>query len=71
MVLVPDETHSGHRGETSDLGKKHSIIDIDTNKIQISEAIGRLSAQVDIKDISISEASIDEVVVKLYKEYEI
>ncbi|WP_313130073.1 ABC transporter ATP-binding protein [Anaerocolumna sp.] len=79
MVLVPDETGVASKKETEkvykpgiyDSVKKHSIIDIDTEKIQVSEAIGKLSAQVDIKDISISEASIDEVVVKLYKEYEI
>jgi ABC-2 type transport system ATP-binding protein len=79
MALVPDEaggdykkeTDGVYRSATCDSGKKHSVIDIDTEKIQVSEAIGKLSAQVDIKDISISEASIDEVVVKLYKEYEI
>ena len=79
MTLVPDDTSSVYKKEIDgvygkeigDSGKKHSIIDIDTDRIQVSEAIGKLSAQVDIKDISISEASIDEVVVKLYKEYEI
>ena len=71
MVLATNEGHSDYGKDTSGFGLKHSIIDIDTDKIQISEAIGKLSAQVDIKDISITEASIDEVVVKLYKEYEI
>jgi len=49
----------------------HAEFEIDTEKLQVSNAIAKLSAQVDIKDISVSGASIDEVVVELYKQYEI
>ncbi len=71
MSLFEAETVCNYVKGTCGSLNKHITIDIDTDKIQVSEAIGILSTQADIKDISISEASIDEVVVKLYKEYEI
>lgn len=49
----------------------HAIIELDSDHIPISDAIAILAAQVDLKDISVSGSSIDEVVVELYKQYEI
>ncbi len=49
----------------------HAVIELDSDNILVSDAIARLSSQVDLKDISVSGSSIDEVVVRLYKQYEI
>ncbi|MDF2586739.1 MAG: natA2 [Anaerocolumna sp.] len=49
----------------------HAEINIDTEAIPISDVIASLTKQVDIKDIVVTGASIDEVVVKLYQQYEI
>lgn len=49
----------------------HAQISIDTAKTSVSQAISYISSQVDVKDISVSAESIDEVVVSLYKEFAI
>jgi ABC-2 type transport system ATP-binding protein len=49
----------------------HAVFEVDTEKLNMSDVIANLSLQVDIKDISITEAVIDDVVVELYKQYEI
>lgn len=46
-------------------------IELNTEKIQVSEAIAYLSEQVNIKDISVADTSIDEVVAGIYKQYKI
>lgn len=48
-----------------------AVFDIDTDKIQISQAISMLSEQVDIKDIWVTGSAIDDVVVELYRRYQI
>lgn len=53
------------------LGKGHAEIDIDSNKISVSDAISHLSGQVELSDISVSGPSIDEVVAQLYQQYQI
>jgi len=45
--------------------------ELDTEKLQVSSAIAWLAEQVNIKDISVEDASIDEVVAELYKQYKI
>lgn len=46
-------------------------IQVDMGVLKVSEAISYLSSQTDITDISVVGASLDEVVVGLYKQYEI
>jgi ABC-2 type transport system ATP-binding protein len=45
--------------------------EIDLNRLTVSDAISYISKQVDVHDLSIDGSSIDEVVAKLYKQYEI
>ena len=58
-------------GENEFASNGHAVIEIDTDTLQVSDAIAKLASQVDIKDVSVTGSSIDEVVVKLYKQYEI
>ena len=49
----------------------HARIAIDTDQISVSEAISRISGAVDVKDISVTGQTIDELVVSLYQEFAI
>lgn len=49
----------------------HGVLSIDTTRITVSEAISRISAAVEVKDISVVGETVDEMVVSLYKEFEI
>ena len=49
----------------------HAQIVIDTAAISVSQAISQISSQVEVKDISVTGESIDEMVVSLYKEFAI
>lgn len=51
--------------------KNHSVIDIDSKILTVSDAISILSNQVELNDISVTGPSIDEVVAQLYQEYHI
>ncbi|ERI91526.1 ABC transporter, ATP-binding protein [Clostridiales bacterium oral taxon 876 str. F0540] len=44
---------------------------VDLEKIKVSEVIGKLSNKLDILDVSVESRPIEEIIVKLYKEYEI
>lgn len=57
--------------EQEGIRKGRAIIEINTDLLSVSEAISYLSLQVDITDLSVSGTSIDELVVQLYKQYEI
>jgi ABC-2 type transport system ATP-binding protein len=46
-------------------------IELDTERLKVSEAIARLSEQVNIMDISVEDSSIDEIVAGLYEQYKI
>jgi ABC-2 type transport system ATP-binding protein len=48
-----------------------AVIEVDTNIISVSEAIGYLSAKVNIIDVQVSSTTVEDVVVGLYKEYKI
>lgn len=50
---------------------ERAVISIDTNVISISSAVTFLSNQVELKDFSVDSVTVDDVVVGLYKEYEI
>jgi len=49
----------------------HAQIAIDTAVMSVSEAIARISSQVEVKDLSVTGESIDELVVSLYEEFAI
>ncbi|MBE5801564.1 MAG: ATP-binding cassette domain-containing protein [Clostridiales bacterium] len=49
----------------------HAQIRLNTDDISVAQAISRISAQVDVKDISVEGESIDDLVVSLYKEFAI
>ena len=49
----------------------HAELRLDTAHMPVSEAIAGLASQVDIKDISIRDVSMEELVVSLYREFEI
>ena len=48
-----------------------AILSIDTGVLSVSEAIARLSAQTELRDVSVAEESIDELVASLYREFAI
>ncbi|EKQ58009.1 MULTISPECIES: ATP-binding cassette domain-containing protein [unclassified Clostridium] len=48
-----------------------AVIEVDTNVISVSEAIGYLSSIVNINDVQVSSTTVEDVVVGLYKEYKI
>lgn len=48
-----------------------AVIQVDTNVISVSEAIGYLSSIVNINDVQVSSTTVEDVVVGLYKEYKI
>lgn len=49
----------------------HAQLRIDTGRLAVAQAISLISAQVEVKDISVENESIDDLVVSLYKEFEI
>lgn len=49
----------------------HAQISVDTSVLSISRLISEIAAKVNVKDISVAEDSVDDVVVGLYKEFEI
>ncbi|RKN87024.1 ATP-binding cassette domain-containing protein [Paenibacillus ginsengarvi] len=48
-----------------------AVLLVDTEQTKISGVIGELSEQVELLDVSIEAEPIEEVIVKLYKEYQI
>jgi ABC-2 type transport system ATP-binding protein len=44
---------------------------VDLNKLTVSDAITFISKQADVNDISVDGPSIDEIVAKMYLEYQI
>jgi ABC-2 type transport system ATP-binding protein len=57
--------------ENETVSDGHAEFELDTDKLQVSNAIAWLSKQVNIKDISVEDSPIDEVVAELYKQYKI
>ena len=55
---------------TKDMGG-HAEIIIDTAFLTVSQAISHISSMVEVKDISVTGETVDELVVSLYKEFEI
>jgi ABC-2 type transport system ATP-binding protein len=48
-----------------------AVLSIDTEQLTVSDAIARLSAQVDLLDLAIEGKPIEEVIVQLYREYQV
>jgi ABC-2 type transport system ATP-binding protein len=51
--------------------KERVTMSVDLSKIKVSEVIGQLSNKLDILDVSVESRPIEEIIVDLYKEYEI
>jgi ABC-2 type transport system ATP-binding protein len=51
--------------------KERVSLSVDLEKIRVSEVIGLLSNQLDIVDVSVDTRPIEEIIVDLYKEYQI
>ena len=49
----------------------HAELLLDTGLLSVSEAVARRSAQTEVKDLSVSGESVEELVVSLYREYRI
>jgi ABC-2 type transport system ATP-binding protein len=52
-------------------GSRLASFEIDLDKLTVSDAITFISKQVDVKDISVDGPSIDEIVAKMYLQYQI
>ncbi len=48
-----------------------ALFDVDLSKLTVSDAIARISSQVEVIDLSVDGPSIDEVVARLYHQYQI
>jgi ABC-2 type transport system ATP-binding protein len=51
--------------------KERLTMSVDLSKIRVSEVIGNLSNSLDILDVAVESRPIEEIIVELYKEYEI
>ncbi|MDF2699779.1 MAG: transporter [Haloplasmataceae bacterium] len=51
--------------------KERISLSIDLNKIKVSEVINLISQKFEIKDISVENRPIDEIIIDLYKEYQV
>ena len=49
----------------------HAELLLDTDLLSVSEAVARISAQTEVKDLSVSGESVEELVMSLYREYRI
>ena len=47
----------------------HAVLEVNTETVSVSDAIARLSRHMDIRDISVSGVSAEEMVVSLYEEF--
>jgi len=47
----------------------HAVLEVNTETVSVSDAIGRLSRHLEIRDISVSGVSAEEMVVSLYEEF--
>lgn len=47
------------------------VLEADTKRCSISEAISQISSQLSVTDLSVESDSIEDIVVSLYQEYQI
>ncbi|MGC4376644.1 ATP-binding cassette domain-containing protein [Fictibacillus sp. Mic-4] len=50
---------------------ERAVLSVDTEQVMISEVINQLSLHVDLIDVSIESPPIEEMIVQLYKEYQL
>jgi ABC-2 type transport system ATP-binding protein len=50
---------------------ERAVLSVNTNKILVSEVISYLSNQLELIDVTVQTQPVDEIIVKLYKEYAI
>ena len=50
---------------------ERAVLSVDTERTMISEVISRLSGQVELLDVSVEAQPIEEIIVQLYKEYQL
>ena len=71
---------SEYQGDTPELpnglswqekGENHGVLLLAPELLSVSEAISSLSAQVELRDVSVEDTPIDEIVANLYREYRI
>lgn len=67
IQIVSDEFSN----DKTDNKNGHVVLEVDISKAKISSVISLLEKEVEIKDISTLDSSIDEVIVNLYKQYQI
>jgi len=48
-----------------------AVISVDTEQTMISDAITSLSAQVELLDVTIDTQPIEDIIVQMYKEYQL
>lgn len=51
--------------------EERAILSVDTTQISVSAVIMKLSHSLDLVDISVTSQPIEDIIVQLYKEYEI
>ena len=52
-------------------GENHGVLLLAPELLSVSEAVSSLSAQVELRDVSVEDTPIDEIVANLYREYRI
>ncbi|MNI14618.1 hypothetical protein D3C73_678860 [compost metagenome] len=50
---------------------ERAVLSVDTEQVMISEIIAQLSARVELLDVAVEAQPIEEIIVQLYKEYQI
>jgi len=50
---------------------ERAVLSVDTERTMIADVISRLSGQVELLDVSVEAQPIEEIIVQLYKEYQL
>jgi ABC-2 type transport system ATP-binding protein len=50
---------------------ERTVFSVDTKSVSVSDVIGDVSRHVDLTDVSVTAQPIEELIVQLYKEYQI
>lgn len=74
IIKTNDKIKSLHKKgiiSYSKLDKQNYIFTLDTNIISISDFINYLTSKISINDIEVNNENIDNIIIKLYKDFEI
>lgn len=69
--FIGNLTNSGEGMNFKENKDGHAEIIVDTDIVSVSDAISQISCQVELNDISVTRATVEEIVVSLYKEFQI